>query len=230
MKSRWTSKPLGEIISLVIDYRGKTPKKLGGDWSLHGTKALSAKNIKTREIVQQDTIRYIDSTMYKAWMKDEIRRGDILITSEAPFGEVYYWDSDEKIALSQRLFAIRCRKEFYPSFIFQYMTSQMFQQELRGRATGTTVTGLRQPELLKCLISFPEYEEQVELADTLSALDARIANNKAINHHLASSMTATDSSPDISRGKRVSRVVAKTSFSIPFAKMVSISVSTASVN
>lgn len=206
MTSKWTTKPLGEIISLVIDYRGKTPKKLGGDWSAYGTRALSAKNIKTREIVQPDTIRFVDSAMYKAWMKDEIQRGDILITSEAPFGEVFFWDSDEKIVLSQRLFAIRCKSEYYSPFIFQYMTSEQFQGELRGRATGTTVTGLRQPELLKCLVSFPSYKEQKAIADTLSALDARIAENRKINHHLASLRSAMDNSPDIKRGKSESRI------------------------
>ena len=185
MKSKWKEVPLSEIVSLIIDYRGKTPKKLGGDWSTQGIQALSAKNIKTREIVQPDTIRYLDSNMYQSWMKDEIQRGDILITSEAPFGEVFYWDSDEKIVLSQRLFAIRCKKEYYSPFVFQYMTSERFQCELSGRATGTTVTGLRQPELLKCLVSLPDdYQEQCTIADALSAIDARIALNKKINHHL----------------------------------------------
>ena len=135
--------------------------------------------------MQPDTIRYLDSNMYQSWMKDEIQRGDILITSEAPFGEVFYWDSDEKIVLSQRLFAIRCKKEYYSPFVFQYMTSERFQCELSGRATGTTVTGLRQPELLKCLVSLPDdYQEQCTIADALSAIDARIALNKKINHHL----------------------------------------------
>jgi type I restriction enzyme S subunit len=177
--------PLGDIISLVIDYRGKTPKKLGGDWALQGFRALSAKNIKTREIVQLDTIRFVDGDMYTAWMKDEIRRGDILITSEAPFGEVYYWDSDEKIVLSQRLFAIRCKEEYYAPYVFQYMTGERFQGELRGRSTGTTVTGLRQPELLKCLIAVPNYTEQQRIANTLSSLDIKIALNNRINDYLA---------------------------------------------
>ena len=59
MKSNWRAYPLGEITELVIDYRGKTPKKLGGDWSESGYRALSAKNIKTGHIVQPDTIRFV---------------------------------------------------------------------------------------------------------------------------------------------------------------------------
>ena len=175
------------MIALVIDYRGKTPKKLGSDWATKGYRALSAKNIKTGQIVQPDTIKFADTNLYNRWMKDEVQRGDILITSEAPFGEVFLWDSDEKIILSQRLFALRCKMGFYPSFVYYYMTGEQFQGELRGRATGTTVTGLRQPELLKCRIHYPCYTEQQAIADTLSVLDARIAENKKINHHLDAS-------------------------------------------
>ena len=42
---------LGDIIKEIIDYRGKTPKKLGGEWADSGIKVLSAKNIKTGKIV-----------------------------------------------------------------------------------------------------------------------------------------------------------------------------------
>ena len=149
-----------DVIDLVIDYRGKTPKKLGGDWSEKGYRAFSAKNIKTGRIVQSDSIRYVSEEMYSKWMKEEIRRGDILITSEAPFGQIYYWDSEEKIVLSQRLFSVRVKPQFYPKYIYEYMTTSLFQAELEGRATGTTVTGLRQPELLKCEIVAPNYETQ----------------------------------------------------------------------
>lgn len=82
--STWKEYTVADVISKVIDYRGKTPKKLGGDWSDSGYRALSAKNIKTGKIVQVDSIRYVSEDMYKAWMKEEIQREDILITSEAP--------------------------------------------------------------------------------------------------------------------------------------------------
>lgn len=109
--------PLSEIVTAVIDYRGKTPKKLGSAWTDKGYRALSAKNVKTRQIVNEQSIRYVDENLYRKWMKEEIQRGDILITSEAPFGQIFYWDSEEKIVLSQRLFAIRCKNEFYEIYI-----------------------------------------------------------------------------------------------------------------
>lgn len=174
-----------DVITTVIDYRGKTPKKLGGDWSLSGYRALSAKNIKTGKIVQPETIRYVSEEMYHKWMKEEIKKEDIIITSEAPFGQIYFWDSEEKIVLSQRLFAIHVNEKFYPKYIYFYMTSNEFQSELDGRATGTTVVGLRQPELRKCKIFAPNYSVQKKIADFLWDIELKINSNQNINNNLA---------------------------------------------
>ena len=184
MKSNWRAYPLGEITELVIDYRGKTPKKLGGDWSESGYRALSAKNIKTGHIVQPDTIRFVSEEMYHKWMKDEIQRGDIIITSEAPFGQILYWDSEEKIVLSQRLFGVRVKEEHDSKFVYYYMTTSDFQGEMDGRATGTTVVGLHQPELMKCVVRCPDLDTQKKIASILSSIDEKILINDKINENL----------------------------------------------
>ena len=182
--SEWREVELEEVIELVIDYRGKTPKKLGGDWSQVGYRALSAKNIKTGRIVQEDAIRYLDSNLYTKWMKEEVNRGDILMTSEAPFGELLYWDSDEKIVLSQRLFCLRTNKKVDSKYLYYYMTTNRFQKELDARATGTTVRGLRQPQLLKCKIEYPPIKDQEAIANILSSMDEKIRVNNQINKNL----------------------------------------------
>lgn len=182
-----------DVIEEVIDYRGKTPKKLGGDWSEVKTEymALSAKNIKKGRIVQPDTIRYVDQEMYNKWMKQEVERGTILITSEAPFGELLYWDSDDKIVLSQRLFGLKIKKEFNSRYIYYYMFSEQFQGELSGRATGSTVTGLRQPELLKCHLRVPNRKYQDLIANMLMNIDKKIDLNNEINNNLFELMKRT---------------------------------------
>ena len=180
----WKEVTLGEITNLVIDYRGKTPLKLGSSWSDSGYRALSAKNIKTGQIVAEDSIRFVDEELYRKWMKDEVKKGDILITSEAPFGQIYYWDSDEKIVLSQRLFDVRLKDEVCHKYVYYFMTSHRYQKDLEGRATGTTVTGLRQPELLKSTILLPSLSAQRSIASILSSLDRKIELNNKINADL----------------------------------------------
>lgn len=186
MKSEWKECALSDVIELTIDHRGKTPKKLGGDWSNVSTpyKALSAKNIKTGQVVQPETIRYVDERLYRLWMRDEILPGDILVTSEAPFGQLYLWKTNEKIVLSQRLFGLRVKQEVNPCYVYYYMITPKFQGELHARATGTTVEGLRQPELLKCKLYLPSLVTQRKIAAVLSSLDDKIETNNAICRNL----------------------------------------------
>ena len=59
----------------------------------------------------------------------------------------------------------------------------------------------------------PPLSEQIEIGCILRALDYKIANNTKINHHLTLVSSATDSSPDIRRGRRESRRAARLTFS-----------------
>ena len=190
MTSEWKECCLGDIISLVIDHRGLTPKKLGGDWSKKGYRALSAKNIKTGKIVHPESIRFVNEDMYHKWMPEEIKFGDILVTSEAPFGEIYQWNSGEKIVLSQRLFGIRVSSFYDADYIYYYMISNIFKSEMYARATGTTVIGLRQPELLKCKIRYPDINIQRKIAPILKTIDRKIEINEEINKNLSEQLQA----------------------------------------
>ncbi|MCD6460196.1 restriction endonuclease subunit S [bacterium] len=181
----WEVLSLGDLNELIIDYRGKTPKKLGGDWSNIGYRALSAKNIKDGRIVQEEAIRCVDFALYNKWMKDEIQWGDIILTSEAPLGEALFWNSSEKIVLSQRLFSIRVKKNIlYPEFFYFFVKSYIYQHELGSRATGTTVLGIRQSELVKTTVLCPPLLEQKAIAKILSDLDSKIELNRQMNKTL----------------------------------------------
>lgn len=175
LPSEWEIKPLSELVDKIIDYRGKTPKKLGLDWSKNGKyRALSAKTVKTGGLVNEQQINLGDEELYNKWMKDEIQFNDILLTSEAPMGEVLIWKSEEKIILSQRLFAIRIKENVSPDYIYYYFISKRFQAELLARASGTTVIGIKQAELLKTKVVLPSYEEQKIIANVLLSCDKKI--------------------------------------------------------
>lgn len=145
---------LENCVEKVIDYRGKTPKKLGGDWEEYGEyRAISAKNIKKMTLINTDKMNRVNEKMYKKWMKEEVEKGDIFLTSEAPLGESLYWDSEEKLVLSQRVFSIRADiSKVYPKYLAAFISSPFFQHELQSRASGSTVSGIRQKELLKTKI------------------------------------------------------------------------------
>ena len=132
---------LGSGISKIIDYRGKTPQKLGSDWVDQGVRVVSAKNVHDGKLDNLDAIRCVTDEIYRKWMKDEIQRNDILLASEgASMGESMLWESDEKVVLGQRLFCLRCDNSVLnPYYLAMYMRTPEYRAELVNHATGTSV-------------------------------------------------------------------------------------------
>jgi type I restriction enzyme, S subunit len=120
----WGVEPLEALVEEFIDYRGKTPKKLGADWSESGILALSALNVKQGRLVSLDKAKFVSEELYKHWMKSELQAGDILMTSEAPLGELYFLPENQRYCLSQRVFGIRSNTTMMqPSLLFFALSS-----------------------------------------------------------------------------------------------------------
>ena len=168
-----------DCVNDIIDYRGKTPKKLKDNWSEDGDyRAISAKNIKNMNLVNQNSMNKAKASLYKKWMKKEIDKGDILLTSEAPLGETLYWDFEEKIILSQRVFGIKANNEIVNSkYLFAYMQTPFFKHELFARESGTTVTGIRRKELEKVIIKVPSMYIQSYIGQIIYNINYKINNN-----------------------------------------------------
>ena len=174
----WVIRTLNDVVIDIIDYRGKTPKKLGGSWTTSGIIALSAKNVKQGQLVKLEKAKFVSNELYKKWMKSEVMKGDILMTSEAPLGETYFIAEKRKICLSQRLFCVRANPNIIqPRFLFYLFNSPSVRKQIDLRATGTTVLGIRQPDLRQVPISIPPLPTQRKIAAVLSAYDDLIENN-----------------------------------------------------
>jgi type I restriction enzyme S subunit len=170
---------LEDLVELVIDHRGKTPKKLGGDFTESGIPVISAIHIKRGKIIWEERERFVTQEMYEKWMKEPLRTNDVLLTSEAPLGEVALVPSNDPLVLSQRLFAIRTKADLLdPKYLLYFLQSQLGQDELQGRASGSTVIGIRQAELLNITVPCPELHVQKAVGEFLSVLDAKITCNE----------------------------------------------------
>ena len=168
MSSEWKVLPLEDCLDALIDYRGKTPEKTGS-----GIPLITAKVIKNGRI--ETPTEFIAFDNYDAWMRRGIPKcGDVVLTVEAPLGEVAQLGS-ERIALAQRVVTLRGKANFLDStYLLYLLQSEAIQDQLRSRATGTTVLGIKQSELRKIQIAVPPFELQLEVAAMMKALDNRI--------------------------------------------------------
>lgn len=186
MSSNPAKLPLSELLELIIDHRGKTPNKMGfDDFFLSGVPVLSAKHVKTDGLVDVQSMRYASAEMYKKWMKVEVQEGDIILTSEAPMGEVFYIQDDKKYVLGQRVFGLRPNPRLInPKYLTAWLASSKGQRQIAARASGSTVQGIRQSELLKLEVDLPSKEEQEIIANVRFSLTDKLSLNRSINQTL----------------------------------------------
>jgi type I restriction enzyme S subunit len=162
----WMTASIEDLMERIIDYRGKTPSKTDS-----GIPLITAKIIKEGRI--GEPTEFIAHETYSPWMRRGLpQRGDVLITTEAPLGEVAQI-FNEKVALAQRVILLRGKaEELNNSYLKYVLQSKDVQKQLITKSTGTTVLGIKQSELRKVLIPLPPLEEQRRIAAILDKADA----------------------------------------------------------
>lgn len=158
-----TSELLGNVLTKILDRRGITPKKLGGEFVSAGVPVISAMNIVDGRVDHARQERYVTEAIAERWMSDSLRTGDILMTSEAPLGSTVLVHADTRACLGQRLFALRPNPErVLPEYLLAWLASGPGRKALEERASGTTVKGIRQAELVKVELPMPPPSAQRE--------------------------------------------------------------------
>lgn len=178
MANNLTSIRLADCMDAIIDYRGKTPTK-----TTSGIPLITAKIIKSGRI--QDITEFIAENDYDSWMRRGIpQAGDVVLTTEAPLGEVAQLDS-RKIALAQRVITLRGKKGVLDNdYLLYLLQSHDIQHQLDGRGTGSTVKGIKQSELKEIILTFPPIAVQKRIAQHLKNIDHKITLNSQINQTL----------------------------------------------
>ncbi len=159
------------------------------DWGGGDIPALSARNVKMGLVDLQEETYFGSDALYKRWMtKGDAERGDIVITTEAPLGNVALIPDHRKYILSQRVVLLQVDpSQVVSTFLSQLMMSDGFQRRLVSNASGSTATGIQRKRLEKLELPLPPLPEQRAIAESLSDLDATIgavdkliAKNRAV--------------------------------------------------
>jgi type I restriction enzyme S subunit len=179
----WKSKPLSGLLSLIIDFRGKTPKKLGMEWGNGDIPALSASNVGMGRIDFSKECYFGSETLYRKWMtKGDARMGDVVLTTEAPLGNVAQIPDGRRYILSQRTVLLRANDaEVCNDYLRHYLTSEWFQNLMRQQSSGTTATGIQRAKLETLPVNFPVSKpEQAIITGILAMMDRAIEETEVL--------------------------------------------------
>lgn len=170
--SEWQDIVIEELCSEITDCVNKTAPSV--DY-VTPYKMIRTTNIKQGRI-NLDEVRYVTEETYKTW----IRRGapqleDIILTREAPVGEVGMIRTSEKVFLGQRTMMYRAdRTKADPYFLYYAFQTEAVQEQIHSAGMGSVVEHVRVPDAKKFKINTPPLPEQKAIASVLSSLDDKI--------------------------------------------------------
>nr|WP_283089300.1 restriction endonuclease subunit S [Pseudomonas sp. KB-10] len=159
--SGYASSQKYKLLELVdyIDYRGKTPEK-----SDSGIPLITAKNVKSG-YVDDEPREYIPEENYDAWMTRGFpRKNDVLFTTEAPLGNVALLGEYERVAIGQRLVALRSKGKVTHEYLLFLLLHPFIQDLIYARSSGSTVKGIRTKELYAIELPVPDMQKQREFS------------------------------------------------------------------
>ena len=174
-------KTIKELCDLVVDCPHSTPT-----WTEHGKIVIRNNNIKNGRI-DFTSPSFTDDEHFAQRIKRAVpKAGDIVITREAPMGEVGMIPEGIECCLGQRMVLLRANERICDKHYLLYgLQSQFVQHQISwSEGTGTTVSNLRIPHLEQIRVPYVPLDQQKKISSVLYALEDKIENNRKLNDNL----------------------------------------------
>ncbi len=171
-----------ELCSVVVDCPHSTPK-----WTTSGKIVVRNNNIKHGRI-DLSSPSYTDEEHFAQRIKRaKPQPGDIIITREAPIGDVGMIPENTECCLGQRMVLLRADQSVCDNFYLLYSLQSLYVQHQISwsEGTGTTVSNLRIPHLEQIQIPYLPIGQQMKISSVLRSLEEKIENNRKLNDNLA---------------------------------------------
>lgn len=174
----WPMKPLSELCELAIDCVNKTAPVVEGPTPY---KMIRTTNVKGG-FIDTKTVRYVTKDTFEKWTRrSRPQYGDVILTREAPVGEVgrCTFSDAQNIFLGQRLFQYRPKAELLDwNYLAYALQSPVVQNKLHGVSFGATVPHVKVGDAESLEIPCPGFDVQKHIGETLAAYDDLIENNQ----------------------------------------------------
>jgi type I restriction enzyme S subunit len=173
----WPMIPVTELCELAVDCVNKTAPTVEHETEF---KMIRTTNVKGGFIDLKE-VRFVTEEVFNKWTRrSRPQYGDVVLTREAPVGEVgRFTSNDEKVFLGQRLFHYRPDPNKLDwNFLAYALQSPQIQGKFKGMGFGATVDHVRVGDAERLPIPCPPLNVQKKIGDTLSAYDDMIENNR----------------------------------------------------
>ncbi len=178
----WQRVRLGDILELLTDYHAN------GSYELLKNNVTLLKHvdfaimIRTTNFENNDfknDLIYIDKKAYEFLSKSKVFAGDILVNKIANAGTAYFMPKlNQPVSLGMNLFLLRIKPNYNNFFIFKQIAN--YERVLKTFANGSATKTITKNVIKNLLIPLPPLNEQIAIANILSALDRYLCALRAL--------------------------------------------------
>src|SRR6266566_419368 len=173
--TEWSTVCIKEVCESIVDCVNKTAPTVDYE-TLY--KMIRTSNVKDGWI-NLNEVKFVDAEVFAKWNRRTTpRKGDVILTREAPLGEVGMLRDNDSVFLGQRLVLYRADPQKLDNrFLLYSLRSDFLQGQIRAFGSGATVEHMRVPDAEKLLLRLPPLRMQKRIGDILGAYDDLIENN-----------------------------------------------------
>jgi type I restriction enzyme S subunit len=174
MSSEWPTVQIDQVCELIVDCVNKTAPVVDGPTPYRMIRTTNIRNGR----LDLSGCRFVDEATHAKWTRRaELKHGDVLLTREAPIGEVGLVLEPSGLFLGQRVMQYRADESVLsPRFLLYSFLSPYLQHQFGSHeGSGSVVSHIRVGDCFKFKLRLPPFPVQTEIAALLGALDDRIA-------------------------------------------------------
>ena len=183
MSSDWPIVAIEDVCDLIVDCVNKTAPVVDGVTPFRMIRTTNVRNGR----IDLNECRYVEESTYKTWTRRaQLEIGDVILTREAPIGEIGFVTEAEGVFLGQRLMQYRANPKLLDSryLLYCFLSPALQHQFGSHEGSGSVVSHIRVGDCFKFKLQLPPLQKQREIAQTLAALDDRITLLREINKTL----------------------------------------------
>ena len=173
--------PLTELLSFIVDNRGKTVPTAPSGHKLIATNCVTNNTL----FPVYEKIRYLSEETYQTWFRAHPIPGDILFVNKGTPGRVCLVPDPVDFCIAQDMIALRAdESKIYPKYLFAVLRSREIQQQIYNTNVGDVIPHFKKQFLNQLLIPIPERSIQESIGDLYYVLSLKAERNKKVNDNL----------------------------------------------
>ena len=154
--------PLTELLSFIVDNRGKTVPTAPSGHKLIATNCVTNNTL----FPVYEKIRYLSEKTYQTWFRAHPIPGDILFVNKGTPGRVCLVPDPVDFCIAQDMIALRAdESKIYPKYLFAVLRSREIQQQIYNTNVGDVIPHFKKQFLDQLLIPIPERSIQESIGD-----------------------------------------------------------------